>query len=973
MLAPLRLQEPRVSRPSLLRRLDRLTPLMRVSAPPGSGRTTLLADWALQRMEQGDHVLWVSAHRGLDSYEAFNAHLAQIARHVVPAGATDVLPLICDAHPHSRVILVVDDGHLLRDAQLRARLVDLCRRIPTLHMVGASDDVAPLPPDTDGTHLPVTVVTGRDLMITAAEAPAFARAWDLPLTEEDAGPCIEATGGWLGLLREVLDARHGAMTRAAADSSSADRVAPARVTAARIPPVVSSAVRRFRATLPSSESTAALFSAAGAAAQLGSVTYGLLEHLERTRPELWQEIGADRHTPVAEVLVDSGLLRTLPDPTEGQNADAQGAETDLGVLIGVGPHDSGRSRQEDFLTVPSVLRAALAHEFASTHPVRSRQLHDTAAAYFEDTGCPRNIIRSALHARRAHDWARLTRLAASHGWWLGARYGKEMVDAYGGIPDDAARTRPVLHMTRALALALQPATIEPDPRSPMVQRVFARAADSPVQHALAASDPDERAFLIVAMVNALRQRGEAERALRMSEELRPSLTPRWDEVSALNRAFFYLQAGLAAMDSGDLPRAVRRFTRSYEESTGLQAQFVACSAAGHIALILAFEGRPAAALRWAERAEDGAADEPWMQRVVSTPVLLAHAHVALDESDIGRARALLHRAGPLTAVVEAWPLLIDVHARLGLAIGTAVSTLDAIEHAAQTRLAGRLPGVLATALVTRARCALLIADGELTRAKRLIDRTLSAGTDDGSADGRAAGASPEPAPAVGSGSEARSGAGVGEAIGASGAGSPGVPEDGTAQAEVPALVRGMLSIVEARMWLVAGRYAQARHVVGASLARAPTRRQVLDMLVVDAAAALALGQRQDAARSIRRVVTMTPPDELAATMRAIDPDTRRDLLALVDGPRGEALPGPDDPLYTDPAMYPASAPLIELTEREASVLRGLADGASLAEIARSDVLSVNTVKKQAVSLYRKLGADNRADALRTAYEQGLLG
>lgn len=939
-LVQLRLQSKRVPRPHLLRRLDRLTPVMRVSAPPGTGRTTLLADWALHRREQGDHVLWVSAHAGLDSCEAFDRHLAHIACGVSMSGTTDMLAQICAAHPHQRVILIVDDGGQLRDSELRDRLVELCRSVPTLHLVGSSDDVKPLPADTQGTHLASTILTGRDLMVTAAEARAFARSWGLPLAEESAGPLVEATGGWLGLLREVLNSGHGAATSVYGDRGGGE-AAPEAFTDGADPASASAdlarAVRRFRATLTPSGSTTALFAAAGAASLLGSVTEGLLEHLEQTRQELWQEIGVGTHTPLAEVLVDAGLLRPLADPTAASDPGAPSP----GVMVDAGPDADTGSRAEEFLAVPSALRTALAHEFASAHPVRSRQLHDTAAAYFEDTGCPKNLIRSALHARRAHDWARLNRLAASHGWWFGARYGKETFDAYGSIPDEAARTRPVLSMTRALAHALHPATIEPEPRSPMVQRVFARAGESPVQRALSTADPDERAFLIVAMVNALRQRGDAEGALRMSEELRPSMTPRWDEVSALNRAFFYLQTGLAAMDTGDLPRAVRRFTRAYEESSGLQSQFVACSAAGHIALILAFEGRPDTALHWARRAEDGAAGEPWIERVVSTPIMLAHAYLALDRSDIGEARSLLQKAGPLTGVVEAWPLLLDVHARLALATGAPVATLDAIDHAAQTHLAGRPSGVLATALVTRARCALLIADGELTRAKGLIDRTLADWTltedsDRGDRSDRSD------------------------------------LSDSAGPAEPPPLLKSTLSIAQARLWLIAGRYAQARHVVGESLARAPTRRQTLDMLVVDAAAARALGQQQDAARSIRRVVSMTPPGELAAAMRAVDTETRRDLLALVGDARRESLPGPDDLLYTGAAMYPTSAPLIELTEREASVLRDLAEGASLGEIARSDVLSVNTVKKQAGSLYRKLGAENRADALRTAYEQGLL-
>lgn len=145
------------------------------------------------------------------------------------------------------------------------------------------------------------------------------------------------------------------------------------------------------------------------------------------------------------------------------------------------------------------------------------------------------------------------------------------------------------------------------------------------------------------------------------------------------------------------------------------------------------------------------------------------------------------------------------------------------------------------------------------------------------------------------------------------------------------------------------------------------------MLVIDAAAAHLLGETADARRSIGRVVSMTVSAELATAMRVLPVGTRWDLLDLIEGAGRALLPERHDPLHSLPGMFPAHAHLIELTEREASVLRDLADGASLAEIARADVLSVNTVKKQAVSLYRKLGADTRAVALRTAYEQGLLG
>jgi ATP/maltotriose-dependent transcriptional regulator MalT len=61
-----------------------------------------------------------------------------------------------------------------------------------------------------------------------------------------------------------------------------------------------------------------------------------------------------------------------------------------------------------------------------------------------------------------------------------------------------------------------------------------------------------------------------------------------------------------------------------------------------------------------------------------------------------------------------------------------------------------------------------------------------------------------------------------------------------------------------------------------------------------------------------------------------------------------------------------------LTTREADVLRELALGGEYADVAQALFVSENTVKTHIGRLYRKLGADRRADALRTARERGLL-
>lgn len=65
-------------------------------------------------------------------------------------------------------------------------------------------------------------------------------------------------------------------------------------------------------------------------------------------------------------------------------------------------------------------------------------------------------------------------------------------------------------------------------------------------------------------------------------------------------------------------------------------------------------------------------------------------------------------------------------------------------------------------------------------------------------------------------------------------------------------------------------------------------------------------------------------------------------------------------------------PLEPLTAREQKVLRGLSAGLSNAEIAASLVVSINTVKTQARSIYRKLNVQNRYEAVVTAQTWKLL-
>jgi LuxR family transcriptional regulator, maltose regulon positive regulatory protein len=72
------------------------------------------------------------------------------------------------------------------------------------------------------------------------------------------------------------------------------------------------------------------------------------------------------------------------------------------------------------------------------------------------------------------------------------------------------------------------------------------------------------------------------------------------------------------------------------------------------------------------------------------------------------------------------------------------------------------------------------------------------------------------------------------------------------------------------------------------------------------------------------------------------------------------------------ALAAGQARTLALTDREADVLRELALGGSYLDVARALYVTENTVKTHVASLYRKLGVDRRADALRQARLAGLL-
>ena len=96
------------------------------------------------------------------------------------------------------------------------------------------------------------------------------------------------------------------------------------------------------------------------------------------------------------------------------------------------------------------------------------------------------------------------------------------------------------------------------------------------------------------------------------------------------------------------------------------------------------------------------------------------------------------------------------------------------------------------------------------------------------------------------------------------------------------------------------------------------------------------------------------PDELPSTLRRV-----------MDGSWvGPAVPGGGGERMSAPAGV--------LTERETSILKAVARGLSNDEIAKELWITQQTVKFHLTNIYRKLGAKNRTEAVRLAYQRELI-
>ncbi|MFF3563589.1 LuxR C-terminal-related transcriptional regulator [Streptomyces sp. NPDC002574] len=232
-----------VPRPRLLSRLDAFAePVVVVSAPPGAGKSVLLAEWARALRARGSHVAWF----GLDAYDNTPARLWTGILAALrpfrpglpvppPAGAwtrdvwaEDLLPrTLAGLAGGRRLTLVLDGVERLTDAALRS-LGDLLTGLPDgLRVVPATRYVPGAPVPGLRARGLIGELGPADLRFAPDEADTLltARSGGRPMDEERRRGLYDLAEGWAAGLFVMASAGG---TPEHAFESSADEPSPGR-------------------------------------------------------------------------------------------------------------------------------------------------------------------------------------------------------------------------------------------------------------------------------------------------------------------------------------------------------------------------------------------------------------------------------------------------------------------------------------------------------------------------------------------------------------------------------------------------------------------------------------------------------------------------------------------------------------------------------------------------------------------------
>ena len=209
-----------VHRPRLAARLARgaTSKLTLVSAPPGFGKSTLVADW-IAGFPPTAPAAWLSLDHGDNDPARFWRYVVAALRTARPDTGREAAAVLESPEPQveqavrsvlndlaafeHQVVLVLDDFHVIERREIHDELAYLIDRLPpAAHLVITTRGDPPLPLARLRVRGELVEVRATDLRFTADEAAAYLKGtMGLELTGADVAALEARTEGWIAALQ----------------------------------------------------------------------------------------------------------------------------------------------------------------------------------------------------------------------------------------------------------------------------------------------------------------------------------------------------------------------------------------------------------------------------------------------------------------------------------------------------------------------------------------------------------------------------------------------------------------------------------------------------------------------------------------------------------------------------------------------------------------------------------------------------
>jgi LuxR family maltose regulon positive regulatory protein len=654
---------------------------------------------------------------------------------------------------------------------------------------------------------------------------------------------------------------------------------------------------------------------------------------EMTAGEFFSRVGSLAMVEPLTAATAEVVLADLDGP--GRSSVEQGLFEGLvshGLVVPMAFANAPGSAHATYEWVP-VVRRLVRDYFVRSNPDRARELDERLARWYRAQAEPTPAI---AHATWAASWDLVVDIIDESLLALLGDGIPELINALSAIPREALGRSALATATRSVGLQRR----EDPGAMPHPELLDADAID-----ALGRSAEARHAIDMYAMVSAMyRRQGFYAEALAYSRQVeaivRTAEVVQMPQVAgALSVALGHSAVLFAAL--GCNHAAIERLNRAYKFASASDLVFSDADVSGTLAMTYALMGDVHHARIWAEREAEATAAVGPIERIIGGRGMLARALIALGDLDPDACLAALDYLED-SVVQDEWSArALEAHSIYALLWGDRQSMLD-----------------------------------EVIKMRERFEATEDRDTTGGIAPIVLASAEANLLISLGRGNQA--------------------------EAALNAMARShpLLEIARVRLTLLAGDHERALELSRASsqVSRAAAGRREsgvaappiemglaqlsdaaefsytapgygVEMLLIQAVACHRLGTVPEAGDALRRAARRANELESYLPFATVP---RAELLAIAEHvPEAAAILSRRE-LVNAPEMFPTTIALVVLSSRERLVLNELALGRPVREIATRLFVSINTVKTQLRSLYRKLGAASREQALSMATELNLI-